>query len=293
MSKTFETVSFHIVKPCDKKCKFCYATFDDMAVKQMSLADAKEIVFKLQQAGVQKITFAGGEPMLYKYIKEIIIYAKSLGLTTSIITNGGRLTFDWLLEMRAYLDWVGLSIDSFHTIVNIKSGRFISNKDAINYKDILDMLYSLNYKIKINTVVHKFNNLDSSIIFKIIDIIRNNSDFKIDRWKIFQTLKVEGQNDLQFENIMATKDKFDRYIRMVKNIAIKNNLDTNFIVPEDNEAMTGSYLLVDPQGRLFENSKGTHTYSDKLTQFSFEHCIKQITLDRDMFIQRGGIYNWK
>ena len=121
----FETVSFHIVKPCDKKCKFCYATFDDMVVKQMSLEDAKEVVSKLYNAGVQKITFAGGEPLLYNHIKDIIKYAKSLGLTTSIITNGSRLTREWLQEMRHNLDWIGLSIDSFNTSTNIKREIYI------------------------------------------------------------------------------------------------------------------------------------------------------------------------
>ena len=65
-----------------------------------------------------------------------------------------------------------------------------------------------------------------------------------------------------------------------------------YMVCEDNEAMTGSYLLIDPQGRLFENSQGEHTYSDSLINWSFNHCINQINLDRDMFIKRGGIYDW-
>lgn len=61
--KTFETVSFHIVKPCNMKCKLCYATFDDMHVKTMSVHDAKHCIRKLFLAGVQKITFTGGEPI--------------------------------------------------------------------------------------------------------------------------------------------------------------------------------------------------------------------------------------
>lgn len=285
----FETVSFHIVKPCDKKCKFCYATFDDMVVKQMSLEDAKKVVFKLKQAGLQKITFAGGEPLLYKYIKEIIIYAKEIGLTTSIITNGSRLNKEWLVNMKPYLDWVGLSIDSFDDEINIQSGRFISKKDRVNYHYLLKILIRMNYKIKINTVVHNFNQNDTSMVFVLKRLLEIESPFKIDRWKIFQTLRVEGQNDLQFENIAADEISFIKYVNYIKESFKDFNIN---VVAEDNEAMTGSYLLVDPQGRLFENSKGKHTYSKSLINNDIDDCLKQIDLDRDMFVKRGGIYNW-
>jgi radical S-adenosyl methionine domain-containing protein 2 len=83
----FETASFHIVKPCNMKCKFCYATFEDMhIVNQLSKYDAFKILDKLKEAGLQKITFAGGEPLLYKWIYEVIVYSKGIGLTTSIQT---------------------------------------------------------------------------------------------------------------------------------------------------------------------------------------------------------------
>ena len=83
------------------KCKFCYATFDDMRViNQLSKEDSFDILDKLKQAGLQKITFAGGEPLLYKHIKEVIKYSKKIGLVTSIITNGSLLTNELLNELK-------------------------------------------------------------------------------------------------------------------------------------------------------------------------------------------------
>ena len=67
MKNIFETVSFHIVKPCNMKCKFCYATFQDFKVqKQLTIDEICSILDRLHFAGVKKVTFAGGEPMLYK-----------------------------------------------------------------------------------------------------------------------------------------------------------------------------------------------------------------------------------
>lgn len=64
------------------------------------------------------------------------------------------------------------------------------------------------------------------------------------------------------------------------------------MVVETNELMTGSYLLIDPQGRLFENSKGEHSYSEPLHLSTVETCLSQINLNRDTFISRGGLYEW-
>lgn len=82
------------------KCKFCYATFDDVKVTaQMPMSTTANILDKLKSAGLQKITFAGGEPMLYKHIEDAIIYSKEIGLTTSIITNGSFITDSFLDNM--------------------------------------------------------------------------------------------------------------------------------------------------------------------------------------------------
>lgn len=273
----FETASFHIVKPCNMKCKFCYATFDDTHVgPQISLANAMTVVAKLKGAGLQKITFAGGEPMLYKYINEIIRYSKKIGLTTSIITNGSLLTSEWLRVMRPYLDWVGLSVDSINTSTNEKIGRKALTQMPGSYYALVDAIQHHGYKLKINTVVNAYNwqeDMSSFIKFS-----------KPERWKVFQALRVEGQNDKQFDEMRVGHVQYQAFLN--------THRDFKALVPENNAAMTGSYLLIDPLGRLFENSEGKHTYSDPLQTKSVAECLKQINLDRAMFLERGGLYKW-
>jgi len=256
------------------KCKFCYATFDDMHVKTINIYDAKTCIRKLFLSGVQKITFAGGEPMLYKDLDACIIYAHSLGMTTSIITNGSFITDEWLKKMKGYLNWIGVSIDSLNPDTNALIGR--KHKKAINYMALVSQIKKFGYKLKINTVVNAYNwgeDMNDFITFA-----------NPDRWKVFQALRIEEQNDKQFDEIKVTQQQFTTFVM--------HHGFHDCLVPESNEAMTGSYLLIDPQGRLFENSAGKHTYSDSLIDNDFSHCIEQISLDREMFIQRGGIYKW-
>lgn len=272
-NKMLETASFHIVKPCNMGCKFCYATFQDMSVvKQLPFEDACKIIDKMADAGLKKITFAGGEPFLYKHIYDIISYSKQKGLTTSVITNGSFLTEENLIKL-SHLDWIGISIDSLNESTNRKIGR--RSKNNPNYFELVSRIKKHGFKLKINTVVNKFNeNEDMSMFIKWANPMR---------WKIFDTLKVEGQNDKQFKEIKSSKGGFEKFID-------RHNHPS--MVPENNEAMTGSYLLIDPQGRLFENSQGKHTYSPPLQNNSIDECLSQINLDRDMFVKRGGIYNW-
>lgn len=273
--KFFETASFHIVKPCNMKCKFCYATFDDMKLsKQLSITDVILILDKLKSAGLQKITFAGGEPLLYKSLKSAIVHSSEIGLTTSIITNGSMLNDSWLSEMRPFLDWVGLSVDSLDHLTQRKIGR-ISHK-PVDYYSLIESIKIFNYKLKINTVVNAYNYTENMNRF----IEWSNPD----RWKVFQALRVRGQNDSQFDEIKVSKSQYIEFVNRHK-----HQLS---LVPEDNEAMTGSYLLIDPQGRLFENSAGRHTYSSPLQSNNIETCLSQIELNREMFEKRGGIYNW-
>lgn len=276
--KIFETVSFHIVKPCNAKCKFCYATFDDMHVKMMSLDDAKTIIKKLADAGVQKITFAGGEPMLFPWIGEVIKYTKTLGVTTSLITNGFLLSVDFLDDMKGWLDWIGISIDSVILTTNQKIGR-THRGHAMHrswYEWICQEISDRGYHLKVNTVVCSLNKNDDLNSF--LNLV------KPERWKVFQALRVEGQNDAQFDSVKVSDEEF--------NIFLTRHREQESMVDESNVLMRGSYLLVDPQGRLFENSAGCHTYSNSLIHNDINYCLSQISVDREMFLARGGVYNW-
>lgn len=257
------------------RCKFCYATFDDMRLaNQLSMDDAFKILDKLKESGLQKITFAGGEPLFYKWIYEVVEYSKQIGLTTSIISNGSLLTDELLEKFKGKLDWIGISVDSLNEITNKLIGRTYKNK--VNYFDLCLKIKEARFRLKINTVVNAFNWYED-----LNDFIE---DVKPDRWKVFQALRVEGQNEKQFDEIKVSDEEFKNFTDRHKGQRV--------MVIENNEAMTGSYLLIDPQGRLFENSKGKHSYSKKLQSNDIDSCLSEINLNRDMFIKRGGIYEW-
>jgi radical S-adenosyl methionine domain-containing protein 2 len=107
------------------------------------------------------------------------------------------------------------------------------------------------------------------------------------RWKLLQVLPMKGQNDLDIENFKITDEQFRRFIDNHHGL-----LDITSIVPENNNQMKGSYAMVDPAGRFYNNTTGGHTYSKPILEIGARLAIQQMSYDFSKFVSRGGIYDW-
>ena len=181
------SVNYHFTRKCNKTCGFCFHTEkSSYVVKEEHMMRGLQM---LKYAGMRKINFAGGEPSLNpKKLAMLCQYAKrDLQLeSVSIITNGTKVTEKCMRENSRYVDILGVSCDSFDEATNIKIGRG-TGENVTQLFRIRDWCSDLGVKLKINTVVCKFNWEEdmSSIVSKL----------KPFRWKCFQVLVVENEND--------------------------------------------------------------------------------------------------
>ena len=84
-------VNLHLLEGCNFHCRTCFAHFDSR--RTLSVMEWKHIIDNLYKSGkVNAINFAGGEPMLYAHLGELIKYVYSLNMKVSIITNGSLMT---------------------------------------------------------------------------------------------------------------------------------------------------------------------------------------------------------
>jgi len=282
------SVNFHLWEPCNMRCKFCFATFQDVKHSilpkgHLPKEQAIEIVLQLADIGFEKITFAGGEPTLSPWLPELIRTAKNAGMTTMIVTNGSKLTDEFLTANKSHLDWIAVSIDSLNPETNIEIGRAISGKTPLTidyYKDLMNRIKSFGYGLKINTVVTNKNFTEN--LTEIIEFAEPK------RWKILQALPIQGQNDNKIDSLQVTQQQFYHFIDTHKKMEAITN-----IIPETNSDMKGSYAMVDPAGRFYDNAKGKHNYSRPILEVGARIAIQQVNYDFDKFIERGGIYDWK
>jgi radical S-adenosyl methionine domain-containing protein 2 len=127
-------------------------------------------------------------------------------------------------------------------------------------------------------VVHKLNH--DEIMAPFI------AQSKPERWKIFKVLPVLGQNSEGIPGLEITDTEFKHFLE------INKSLPTGVeIVPENNDAMTGSYLMIDPAGRFFDNVNGSYTYSNPILRVGIDNALTGINQDYDKFVARKGLYN--
>lgn len=81
---------FDALKTCNKDCGFCYYKTRLNEQEEISLERMKELMSWLKSKEITSVEISGGEPLLYSYLTEWIEYTRSLGLDTSMVTNGSR-----------------------------------------------------------------------------------------------------------------------------------------------------------------------------------------------------------
>jgi len=263
------------------RCGFCFAKYSGVKTT-INPENALDIIYQLANAGFGKISFAGGEPLLHPHLPLLIAYAKSLGLTTMLITNGYRLNKNFINEVHHSLDWIGLSIDSISKSTNLNSGRADAGFNPLGfneYSQIIKQIKQMGIALKINTVVHALNHKE-----KLNDFIL---DFEPKRWKIMQVLFNEGANYISKRIFEISEEEFADFV--IENQIVHPNIE---VIAEPESLIRGSYLMIDPTGRLYDSNSGKHQYSEPILKVGIAKALESIDFDPEKFKQRKGNYNW-
>jgi len=284
--KYIPTVNYHIIKPCNMQCKHCFSDYSEININSLPFEEAKQIILEIVKIkSFKKINFSGGEPTMYKGIEELIQIAKQHNLETSMVTNGYNLIKkqpELLEKFKDSLDLLALSIDGFDHELNLKIGRVVGNKQTILYEDFLQLTkkcHEYGIKIKINTVISNLN-YNQIMADKI-------ATFKPIRWKILRMLPVKSQNDSATE-YFPKDEEYNNFIQNNKKTAESLKIK---VVTEDNEDMTGSYLMIAPDGRFFNNVEREHNFSESILKIGINEALTQTPILREKFYKREGDYS--
>jgi radical S-adenosyl methionine domain-containing protein 2 len=280
------SVNYHLWAACNMRCRFCFAPFQDVVdevVPKGHLPREQSIrLVSVLATRFGKISFAGGEPTLCPWLPELVHAAKERGATTMLVTNGSRL--DRVLDrLRGTLDWVAMSIDSAseHTLVTL--GRAVGGRVPISparYVALAEMVRQAGMRVKVNTVVTSANaSEDMSALMQAL---------RPERWKLLRVLPVEGQNTGRVESLLCTDDAFSGFVDRHQHLERMGIA----VVAEDNEDMRGSYGMVDPAGRFFDNASGGHRYSAPILTAGVDAAWRQVSFSMPTFMRRGGEYAW-
>lgn len=129
MKKKYK-INLHVLEACNFKCRQCFSKFG--TEKLLPMEGWKKIVDNcIAGADVDEFNIAGGEPILYPGLAELVKYIRSKGIKVSLITNGSLMDEEWIKNYARLYETIGFSVDSLDDETNKKIGRCDRNGKTI------------------------------------------------------------------------------------------------------------------------------------------------------------------
>lgn len=228
-------VCWNITSRCNKNCKYCFK----FSKSDLSLEDNKRILNKLVMMGVEKISWTGGEPFLYKDFVNLLKLSKEYGLINHVNTNTSILDYELLKECLAYIDKINISLDFVDDRLNSKYG--IGENYYEHVKKILGYIKELNPKVKIqiNTVIFNGN------INHYKDLYNEICKYNINYWKIIRFFPIRGKALKEELKLSITDEEFDNVCSWIR------NKKTNFnVIIHGLKEMKEKHFIVLSSGEL-------------------------------------------
>ncbi|WP_223450592.1 MULTISPECIES: viperin family antiviral radical SAM protein [unclassified Pseudomonas] len=255
-------INWHITEACNYKCRYCCAKWDGAGRKLShdscrvrNLLDELQAFFypgnasnplrqHMSWSGI-RLNLAGGEPLLYQDASlRVLDYARSKGMSASIITNGNRLTDDLIARLAPLVSMFGLSLDSASPVKIMEIGRVDSRGCLLDVDSVSEMLARAKLRnsalrLKVNTVVKALNRQED--MSPIIHTLAPH------RWKVLRILQVvTSELAVSTEDFLAFVARHDAF--------------HDVMCVEGNDDMSESYIMIDPLGRFFQNTSGQKGY---------------------------------
>jgi len=227
-------VCWNITSRCNKNCKYCFK-FNQ---KELTLEENKKILDNLTKRDITSIGWSGGEPFLYKDIKELLKLSKEKGFINHVNTNASLLNENNLQENIENIDRLIISLDFIKEEENEKYE--IGQSYYKHISSLLKIIKNVkpNIEIQINTVLFK------GTINRLEELYNELKKYDIDYWKIIRFFPVRGK--ALEENLAITDDEF---IEIANTYKEKN--DQNFkIIIHGNKEMSERHIIILSSGKL-------------------------------------------
>lgn len=148
---------------CNMNCNMCFVRQNksDLDQELLSVAQWKDIIIQMKEAGTLFVSLTGGEPLLYDGFKEIYLMLHKMGMVVTVNTNGtliDKSMVDFFIQYpprRINITLYGSSNETYDKLCH-NTGGFIRVMSAIK------LLKQKGIQIKLNgTIVpENYNEMD-------------------------------------------------------------------------------------------------------------------------------------
>lgn len=262
-------VNLHYTDICNYRCRFCHSRFGKTP---LGLEEWKRIIANIvKDVDVRRFNLAGGEPLAAPFAQELIDHIHGLGIPVSVITNGSLLTPSWIDANRNKLSMIGISVDATDHADNVRLGRINGAGLSLSKERLVELARSIHaagIRLKINTVVNRVN--CHRDFHELVESVRP------DRWKLLRMIRIEGTND-HADDLLVSDAEFEAFA--------SRHADCRPVV-ENAEDIVNAYVVVNPMGRLLDNTGGRYRETPSLLAHSFGEVFPAVAFDRRAYERR-------
>ena len=188
------TLRIVLTNECNGRCFFCHregCLFSNETSLAIDIKMLEEATSAINEVGISKVIFTGGEPTLYDRLSEAAcIISKSCSDVQLEITSNGY-NVERILDIQEYLDKITISISSLKKDIFMKY-------TMVNPYMVIDKLPPLKrFKKAISVVITKENVLEIDNIIELF--IKNGFDIKL------QFVISKFQNEQEWEREILQK----------------------------------------------------------------------------------------
>lgn len=148
--KRLKCIHMELTHKCNLECKHCFLKASPYKKTNLFLEDWKNVIDKIAYLNPEQFVFTGGEPLLFDYFEELVLYAqKKLPNTSFTLSTNGTLINKYDINLfKNYFDAIYISLDGYDR----------ESSDKIRGKGVFDKVIN-----NIKLLKEKgFNNIDLS-----------------------------------------------------------------------------------------------------------------------------------
>ena len=157
------------VNDCPLNCFWCNSKIPKKRKVKMTREHLLELCRFFKDWGIKGVCFAGGgEPTMHENLGEAIQLLYSLGIPSSIITNGLFLGYNQMNDVASFTEWCGVSIDA----ATPQTYKKIKGHDRFN-EVIKNIRYIVSHRPKEITYKFLIHPINQHEIYNAICLARN------------------------------------------------------------------------------------------------------------------------
>ncbi len=194
-------VSYSITRKCNLKCKHCYSESVDQATPdELSTAEAFRLIDDLSKWGIGLLIIDGGEPLCREDMLDVVKYASTRGIRTTIGSNGTLIDETTARKMKeAGVMVVAISVDAAdaqtHDSFRGMGGAFEQTLRGV------EACRNAQLPFQFNTVIRK------ETLSQLEDLLRLALDYRADAIEFFDLVAAGRAKDECKEQVLSNEER--------------------------------------------------------------------------------------